>query len=55
MKLVRDCKAKIVPFSRKKTLDFGVYVDGDTIIIKDEDGSINGDMQAGGTADTWCS
>ena len=40
MKLVRDCKAKIVPFSRKKTLDFGVYVDGDTIIIKDEDGSI---------------
>ena len=51
MKLVRDCKAKIVPFSRKKTLDFGVYVDGDTIIIKDEDG----DMQAGGTADTGCS
>lgn len=40
MKLVWDCKAKIVPFSRKKTLDFGVYVDGDTIIIKDEDGSI---------------
>ena len=40
VKLAKDCKAKIVPLSRKKTLDFGVYVDADTIIIKDEDGSI---------------
>lgn len=40
MKLAEDCKAKVVPFSRKTTLDFGVYVDGDTIIIKDEEGKI---------------
>ena len=40
MKLAKDCKAKVVPFSRKTTLDFGVYVDGDTIIVKDEDGKI---------------
>ena len=39
-RLTRDCKAKVVPFSRKTTLDFGVYVDGDTIIIKDENGDI---------------
>lgn len=40
MKLAKDCRAKVVPFSRKTTLDFGVYVDGDTIIIKDEEGKI---------------
>lgn len=39
-KLAEDCKAKLVPFSRKTTLDFGVYVDGDTIIVKDEEGKI---------------
>ncbi len=38
--LTENCNAKVVPFSRKTTLDFGVYVDGDTIIIKDEDGKI---------------
>ena len=27
MKLAKDCRAKVVPFSRKTTLDFGVYVD----------------------------
>lgn len=40
MKLAEKCNAKVVPFSRKTTLDFGAYVDGDTIIIKDEDGKI---------------
>lgn len=40
LELAKKCKAKVVPFSRKTTLDFGVYVDGDTIIVKDEDGKI---------------
>lgn len=39
-RLAKNCNARIVPFSRKTTLDFGVYVDGDTIIIKDEKGKI---------------
>ena len=40
MKLAADCRARVVPFSRKTTLDFGVFVDGDTIIVKDEEGQI---------------
>ncbi len=40
LRLAEDCAAQIVPFSRKTTLDFGVFVDGDTIIVKDKDGSI---------------
>lgn len=40
LKLAENCKAKVVPFSHNTTLDFGVYVDGDTIIVKDEDGKI---------------
>jgi len=40
MKLAENCRARVVPFSRKCTLKFGAYVDGDTIIIKDADGKI---------------
>jgi UDP-N-acetylmuramoylalanine--D-glutamate ligase len=40
MKLVKQCPAKIVPFSRKAELDFGCYVlDGD-IVIRNEQGQI---------------
>lgn len=38
MKLAEGCKAKLVPFSRKKTLDFGAYLEDGTLVIKGEDG-----------------
>lgn len=37
-KLVKQCKAKVVPFSRKAVLDFGCFVVDGTIVIKDEHG-----------------
>ena len=38
--LARDCKAKIVPFSRVEKLDFGAFVSEGKIVIKDSKGSI---------------
>lgn len=38
--LADNCKAKVVPFSRKEELEFGAYVSEDKIVIKDEEGSI---------------
>ena len=38
--LAEKCKAKVVPFSRKEELDFGAYVSGDKMVIKDEKGAV---------------
>jgi UDP-N-acetylmuramoylalanine--D-glutamate ligase len=38
--LAENCRAVIVPFSRKKELDLGAYLDGDMIVIKDESGIV---------------
>ena len=38
--LAEKCEAKVVPFSRKEELDFGAYVSGDKIVIKDEKGAV---------------
>ena len=37
--LSKDTKAKVVPFSRKQKLEFGAYLDGSKIIVKDVDGT----------------
>lgn len=39
MKLAEGCKAKLVPFSRKKELDFGAYLCDGTLVIRDEEGA----------------
>lgn len=33
--LAKDCKAKLVPFSRKETLAYGAYLDGDKLMLND--------------------
>lgn len=33
--LAKTCKAKIVPFSRIEKLDFGAYLDGETLVLND--------------------
>lgn len=33
--LSKDCRARIIPFSRKEILKEGAYLDGETIVIKD--------------------
>lgn len=33
--LAADCKAKIVPFSRKEILPYGAYLDGDKLVLND--------------------
>jgi len=38
--LADNCKAIKVPFSRKEILDFGAYLDGDTLVIRDGDKKI---------------
>lgn len=38
--LSKNCKAKVVPFSRLEQLDFGAFVKNDTIVIKNEKGQI---------------
>ena len=38
--LAKGCKARVVPFSRKEELDFGVFLRGDEIIIKTDDEEI---------------
>lgn len=40
LKLAENCKAKVVPFSRKEELEFGAFLRGDDIVIKDEDGRL---------------
>lgn len=40
MKLAKNCRAKVVPFSRKQELSFGAYKAGDSIVIKTENGDI---------------
>ncbi len=36
--LAEGCKAKVVPFSRQEILDFGAFVEGGTLVIKNESG-----------------
>lgn len=38
--LAKDCKAKIVPFSRKESLDFGAFVQDGVLVIKNEKGEL---------------
>ena len=38
--LAVECRAKIVPFSRKRQLGFGAYLCEGELVIKDEDGSV---------------
>lgn len=38
--LAKDCKAKIVPFSRKEELEFGAFVKDEYIVIKNEQGEL---------------
>ena len=41
MELALQSRATVVPFSRKKTLDAGAYLQGRDIVIKDFDGTIH--------------
>lgn len=36
--LAKECRATVVPFSRKETLDFGAYVEDGRIVIRNEKG-----------------
>ncbi len=38
--LAKECKAKIVPFSRKEELEFGAFVKDEYIVIKNEQGEL---------------
>lgn len=38
--LAKDCKAKIVPFSRMEELEFGAFVKDEYIVIKNEQGEL---------------
>ncbi len=38
--LAKSCKARVVPFSRKEKLDFGAFLDGDMIAIRNEAGEL---------------
>ena len=38
--LAKDCKAKVVPFSRKEELDFGAFLKGEILVIRNEKGEI---------------
>lgn len=38
--LAKESKAKLVPFSRKETLDFGAFVQDDKIVLKNEAGEL---------------
>ncbi|MDD2215435.1 MAG: UDP-N-acetylmuramoyl-L-alanine--D-glutamate ligase, partial [Eubacteriales bacterium] len=40
-KLAKGCKARVVPFSRKQILNFGCFVQGGVIVIRDERGEIH--------------
>lgn len=39
LELQKECPATVVPFSRKKTLDFGCFVKNNHIVIRDEAGN----------------
>lgn len=39
--LTEGCKAKVVPFSRRQELDFGAFLKGDKLVIKDESGKLS--------------
>jgi UDP-N-acetylmuramoylalanine--D-glutamate ligase len=39
--LAKECKAKIVPFSRLENLKFGAFIKNGSIVIVDEDGDLN--------------
>lgn len=41
VKLITDCKATIVPFSRKTSLEFGCFVENDQLVLKDQHGHIS--------------
>jgi len=38
--LAADCKAKVVPFTRKETLDFGAFVQDGSLVVKNEAGEL---------------
>ena len=38
--LTKGCKAKIVPFSRKEELDFGAYLKGEMLVIRNKEGKL---------------
>lgn len=40
-RLAKECKATVVPFSRKEPLDFGAYVHDNMLVVKDGDGTIH--------------
>ncbi len=40
-KLMENCNAAPVPFSRKEELDFGAYVKDEKIVVKDADGKVS--------------
>lgn len=41
LELAAQSKAKVVPFSRKETLEAGAYLDGTSIVIRDFDGTVH--------------
>ena len=38
--LTENCKARVVPFSRKEELEFGAFLKGDMMVIKNETGEL---------------
>lgn len=38
--LTKDCKARVVPFSRLEELDFGAFLKGDMLVIRNEAGEL---------------
>ena len=38
--LVKNCKAKVIPFSRKKELPLGAFLKGNMLVIKNEQGEL---------------
>lgn len=40
IKVIKECKATIVPFSRIKELDFGCFVQNDKIVIRNKEGEM---------------
>lgn len=38
--LTEGCKAKVVPFSRKEELEFGAFLKGEKLVIKNEEGEL---------------
>ncbi|MDD7216163.1 MAG: UDP-N-acetylmuramoyl-L-alanine--D-glutamate ligase [Anaerovoracaceae bacterium] len=38
--LTKDCRAKVVPFSRLEELEFGAFLKGDMMVIRNEEGEL---------------